>query len=355
MTTSIYKCVQMDSVIFISEGTELSASVSHRCSMISNNLQNFNYYSKVLTSGNFVRLPNVFNQLKNYKKALKETPDVVVIHRTSNVIDLHMTKKLKDQKTKIIFDFDDALFHMRLPGRFVAYSDIQKIISLCDAVTVGSHYLEDYAKKFNENVFLLPTPVDNELFKPYNEKIKDKNKIVIGWLGNGTDFQLRYLKILKKALSSLAKKYELKFRIVSALSQNIKKEFENEIYEVDFGFDEWVSLSEVPKAISDFDIGVMPLIDEPFANGKCAMKALEYMAMGIPVVASSVGENKYAIKNNYNGFLAQNTDEWIKYIEKLILDTDLRNNMGLNGIKTIKEQYSLNVITNNFIKIIEGL
>jgi glycosyltransferase involved in cell wall biosynthesis len=345
----------MDSVIFISEGTELNASVSHRCVMISDRLQNYNYSSTVLTSGTVVRLPNIFNQIKNYKKALKEKPDIVVIHRTSNLVDYHMIKKLKKQKIRIIYDYDDALFHIRLPGRFIAYSHINKIITLSDAVTAGNHYLVDYAKKFNENVFLLPTPVDNELFRPYFRKCKNENKIIIGWLGNGTDFQLRYLKILKQPLSLLAKKYKIKFRIISALSRNVKKEFQNENYEVDYGFDKWVPLKEIPKEISDFDIGVMPLIDEPFANGKCAMKALEYMSMGIPVVASPVGENKYVIKNGYNGFLALEDQGWIDNLEKLIIDNIMRKKIGKNAHEFVKENYSLKVVVKQFIDIIEHI
>ena len=80
--------------------------------------------------------------------------------------------------------------------------------------------------------------------------------------------------------------------------------------------------------ISDFDIGVMPLLDEPYAQGKCAMKALEYMSMGIPVVASPVGENVFAIKHGYNGFLAPSSEEWQECLEKLIIDVSFRRENG---------------------------
>ncbi|MBF4475247.1 glycosyltransferase family 4 protein [Methanobacterium formicicum] len=344
----------MKTVFFISDGTELTASVSHRCSMISNNLKKLGHKSEVYTSGTIFRVQNFVNHFNIYKKIIKEKPDIVVLHKTSNIIDYYMIKKLKKLSIKVIYDFDDALFHIRLPGRLIAYSHLNQIIKLSDAVTAGSHYLVDYARKFNEKVFLLPTPVDNELFKPTNN-IKEKNVIVIGWLGNGNDFQLRYLKMLKEPLKRIAENHSIKFRIISALSGNVRKEFKNENYEVDFGFDKWVPLNYIPKEISDFDIGVMPLTDDTFAKGKCAMKALEYMAMGIPVVVSSVGENNYVIKNSFNGFLVSDTEEWVKVLEKLIHDTNLRKVIGSNGIETVKEKYSLDVVTLKFLEIFRGL
>lgn len=344
----------MSSVIFISEGNISSASVKHRCLMISDNLMNHDYSSEVFTSGNFMKTTNFFNQIINYRKALKEKPDIVIIHRSSNIIDYYMIKKLKRLQIKVVFDFDDALFHIRFPGRLIAYSHLEKIIKISDAVTAGSHYLKDYASKFNNNVFLLPTPVCDDLFSS-NFKKERKDKFVIGWLGNGTKYQLKYLKILKEPLNIISKDYDIKFRIVSAFSNSIVKEFDDVNYEVDFGLDHWISLEDVPEIISDFDVGVMPLTDEPFSKGKCAMKALEYMSMNIPVIVSPVGENIHVIKNGYNGFLAKNTSDWISYIQQIIQNKVLRREIGINGRKTIESQYSLNVITKKMINVLEAL
>ncbi len=88
----------------------------------------------------------------------------------------------------------------------------------------------------------------------------------------------------------------------------------------------------------DFDISVMPLVDNDLSRGKCAMKILESMAMGIPVVASDVGENKYIIEDGVNGFLASNTEDWVRKLEILIRDESLRKRMGEAGLKTIQEK-----------------
>lgn len=341
----------MKTIFFICEGDEFSQSSIHRCFMISKELQKHGYSTKTLAN-NFIfkkGIPNFFKQLSNWILVLKYRPDVIFLHRSSNLIDYYMVKAAK-KNSMIIFDYDDALFHVRFPGRAISYSHLDKIITVSDAVTAGSHYLVEYASHFNKFVHLIPTPVDTDMFRPFNDN--NKNKIVIGWLGSGTNYQLRYLRLLKEPLQKLGHKFDIKFKIVSALSKEVRDEFENQGYEVDYGLDHWVHISETPNLISDFDVGVMPLIDEPFARGKCAMKALEYMAMGVPVVASAVGENNYVIHHNKNGYLASNSEEWYKCLSDLIEDEDLRKEIGFEGLKTVKESYSLDVCVEKLISIL---
>lgn len=327
--------------------------------MISKELEIRGYSTKILTNNYIFKngIPNILRQLSNWNQTLKSHPDVIVLHRSSNLIDYFMIKVAK-KNSMIIFDYDDALFHVRFPGRIISYSHLNKILTISDSINVGSHYLEEYSSRFNKNVCLIPTPVDTEMFHPANNTTVDntsKNQIVIGWLGSGTKYQLRYLKLLKEPLNNLGCRYNIKFKIVSALSKEVREEFKNQGYEVDYGLDHWVHISETPQLISDFDVGVMPLLDEPFARGKCTMKALEYMSMGIPVVASAVGENNYAIKSGYSGFLVSTSDEWIKYLEKLILDDTLRKTIGQNGRKVIEENYSIKVVVDKLIKIMDKL
>ena len=174
-------------------------------------------------------------------------------------------------------------------------------------------------------------------------------------MGAGDDYQLRYLSLMKDPLRILSKKYDIKFSIVSSFSNKLNQAFVNEPYEVNFGLDKWVPIESMPGMISDFDIGVMPLTDTIYEKGKCAMKALEYMSMEIPVVASAVGENNYAVIDGYNGFLAKNTIDWVKNLEKLILDRNLRRIMGKNGRRFVEDNYSKRVITERIINIIGGL
>jgi glycosyltransferase involved in cell wall biosynthesis len=325
--------------------------------MVASELSKRGINADVLTRGSDLFLLQHFRtwyEFASWKKILAEPPDVLIIHRSSSYTTYEMLKKLrKNSSCTSIFDYDDALFHTRLPGR-ISYTHLSGMMMTCDAVTAGSHYLKEYACRLNSKTHLLPTGVDTELFHPKN-KGRDRHQTTIGWLGSGDSYQLRYLKILKRPLDLISRRYDIKLRIISGFSQAVKSEFRNREYEVDFGFDRWVPIQEAAEATNEFDIGVMPLTDSPWERGKCSMKALEYMACGLPVVASPVGENNFVITNGFNGFLASSESEWVDYLERLISDKELMTKMGASGRKFVEETYSLPVITQNLIDIIKGL
>src|SRR5665647_773329 len=96
-----------------------STSVVHRCFMISRELESRGYNSNCLLSGTYLgRAPNLVNHIKKWKLILNLQPDILVLHRSSNVVDHEMIKRMKKlgSGTRIIFDYDDAIFHTRLPG-----------------------------------------------------------------------------------------------------------------------------------------------------------------------------------------------------------------------------------------------
>lgn len=338
----------MVAIVFISEGDDNNSSTKHRCLMISSELNKRGIDSQVLCR-NYIRygIPNLNGQIEQWKAALSLKPDLIVLHRSCNVIDAYMVNRVC-KKSKIIYDFDDALFEIKSIGKHISYSHIDDIIQKSDAVFAGSHYLLDYAEKFNKNTLLIPSPVDANLFCSIGNK-QYSDKVTIGWLGGGSKYQLRYLKLLKAPLKYLADKYSIRLRIVSSQCREVVDEFSDLGCEVDFGLDYWAPLEEIPRHISDFDIGVMPLTDEPYSRGKCAMKALEYMSMNIPVVASAVGENAFVVRHGYNGFLASNTQEWVQCLEILVKSETLRQSLGQNGRKTVEENYSLDAITSKII------
>ena len=111
------------------------------------------------------------------------------------------------------------------------------------------------------------------------------------------------------------------------------------------------------REIEDFqsiDIGIYPMPDTLWACGKASFKAIQYMAVGVPVVASSVGMVKDFIKDGINGYLAETEEEWIEKLSKLIEDSNLRRNIGLQGRKIVEERYSLKVNSQIFVSIIKG-
>lgn len=97
------------------------------------------------------------------------------------------------------------------------------------------------------------------------------------------------------------------------------------------------------RLIQSMDIGIMPLDDTPWSRGKCGYKLIQYMACGLPVVASPVGVNSEIVEDGVTGFLASSDAEWRDAISRLLADADLRRRMGEAGRKRMEELYSLQV------------
>ena len=107
--------------------------------------------------------------------------------------------------------------------------------------------------------------------------------------------------------------------------------------------------------LHSLDIGLMPLIDDPWSRGKCGFKLLQYMASGIPSVSSPVGVNKEIIKDGVNGMLATEESEWIEKITMLIKDANLRNSIAKRGRKRVVENYSLDENSKELITLFNKL
>lgn len=245
----------------------------------------------------------------------------------------------------IIYDFDDAIF---LPNynpinrfyRFLKFpSKTQKIIKMSSCVIVANGFLQEYACKFNSRVYIIPTAVNTERFGVVE---KSSDKIVIGWIGSPTTEP--YLKLVCNAMQILSQKYSFIFKIVGAGNKIFIPNVEIENYE-------W----QLEKEISDFksiDIGIYPLPDTTWARGKAGFKAIQFMAVGVPVVASPVGMTEELIQDGVNGFLASSDEDWVKKISMLIENLLLRKKMGLAGRRTIEEGFSVKVNAPKYLKII---
>ena len=149
--------------------------------------------------------------------------------------------------------------------------------------------------------------------------------------------------ILEAPLRSLAAQYDIRLKIVGACG-------EPKLTEVFGGIDglaldlvdqvEWSDPEAVSAAVADFDIGLYPLIENPFNIYKCAFKALEYMATSIPVVASGVGANGDVITHGSDGCLVSSSEEWIACLSRLIADDGERRSFGAKGRAKVEERYS---------------
>jgi glycosyltransferase involved in cell wall biosynthesis len=229
---------------------------------------------------------------------------------------------------RIVFDFDDALY-VRHEKRTRA------MIRAAWKVTPGSHVLFNYALQYNPNVCLIPSGIPVRKY-PLWMDYPERNPVCIGWIGGVST--LEQLQILEKPLKCLLEKgYKFDFLIAGAknLPSSLSRIDGFHIIDIPCYTDD-----QIPDLVKTMDIGVMPLFNTPSEQGKCALKAIIYMASQIPVICSPVGEAKYIVQENLNGFFANSSEEWVEKLEQLLKDKALRIRLGRAGRTLIEEKYS---------------
>lgn len=235
---------------------------------------------------------------------------------------------------KYYVDFDDAIFHNYdlHPNKWIRFflkDKIDRVMRSAQTVIAGNEYLAERAKKAGaKKVVVLPTVID--IVRYHNKTAFRQDKTIIGWIGSPSTF--KYVKTLFPVFEKLAQKYPITIHIVGA------KEAASVSFPIEFI--EWSEDSEV-EAISKFDIGIMPLEDSPWEKGKCSYKLIQYMACGIPVVASPVGMNRQVVSEGINGYLAKDAAGWSDALEEMITDKHKCRTFGSSGRQLIERDYTV--------------
>ena len=246
---------------------------------------------------------------------------------------------------KIIYDFDDAIWILNSSesNRFFAAlkwpSNVFKISQLAHKVSVGNTYLKNSLESTSDNIIVNPTTIDTQnLHKKV--RIHDNDRIVMGWTGSHST--IKYLNPIFPIIKKLKNKFDFDFIVISDESPSLEKGL--------FEFIPWNKENEIDDLLR-FNIGIMPLTHDPWSEGKCGFKALQYMALGIPAVVSPVGVNEEIVKDGLHGFVCRTEDEWLDKLSVLLRDRKLIIELGLNGRNKVVEQYSVQSNTPNFLHL----
>jgi glycosyltransferase involved in cell wall biosynthesis len=276
--------------------------------------------------------------------------DYVFIHRECTPIGPPIMEWIiaKVLKKKIIFDFDDAIWlpntseENRIASFLKWHGKTKAICKWSYKISCGNHYLADFARQFNPRVFVNPTTIDTANLHR-GHPLNQRDGITIGW--TGTHSTMKYFLTLEPLLKRMKQKHHgLQFIVISNKPPATDLE--------SLTFLPWRKETEIDDLLK-FDIGIMPLTEDPWAEGKCGFKALQYMALNIPTVASGVGVNKRIISSGVNGFLCVTMDAWEQALDLLIQDAILRRTIGEKGREKVVQEYSVSSNVANFLSFFE--
>ena len=253
-------------------------------------------------------------------------------------------------KKKIIFDFDDAIWlspvsHYNQKFSWAKWpTKTDSLLRLSHLVVAGNDYLADYAKAFSENVEIIPTTINVDRYVP--NSLRRSGPVRIGWSGSFST--ISHFESILPALLHIKREFgeQVEFILIGdQYYSNIK---------LNITALPWNLMSEISD-LHKFDIGLMPLPDDDWAKGKCGLKGLQYMALGIPTIMSPVGVNRGIIRDGVNGFLATTQDEWIAKLRLLVSNGDMRDKLGAAGRLTVLSDYSVHRWKDQFLNLIHSV
>lgn len=301
------------------------------------------------TGGNvFAKIGGVTRNLLKRRAELVDAAeyDLVYLFREAAILGPPwFERKIARSKVPIVFDFDDAVFvSYKSPSNgYLSYlkfpSKTAEICRLSTHIMAGNEYLAEYARQHNANVTIIPTTIDTDKYK-FIERAAEPDTITVGWSGSFSTIQ--HLDTIRGALQELAKTERFRLRVIGADSYDLPG--------VETEAIPWRTATELDD-LAPIDIGVMPLPDEDWSRGKCGLKALQYMALGIPTICSPVGVNTTIIRDGENGFIASSEADWVEKIKLLIHSHELRKKIGLAGRITVENEYSAKVAVPRVLEV----
>ena len=246
---------------------------------------------------------------------------------------------------KLIFDFDDAIQYGSENNNNWFFSNLVRcdwkikiIIKISNLVIAGNKNLKKFAYKFNKNVKIIPTTIDLNKYKIV--KKNSRKNLTIGWSGSLSTS--KYIENFLPTLIKIQRKKRFKILIIGS-KLNIKSK--------DINCLEWSSKNEL-KYLNQIDVGLMPLPNNLWTRGKCGLKILQYLSVGIPSVVSNVGINSEIIVNGKNGYLINNKSQWETYLKKFLNNPELIAKMGYYGREIVKKNFSDFAIINRLASIL---
>ena len=263
--------------------------------------------------------------------------DAVFVYREAALIGPAFLEKMVARRGKpIIYQLDDPLYvpYKSPSNSYFSYlkffGKVAEICRLSKVVIVNSSQIREYVSQYTRSVWQIPTIVDTEkyVFQPKPPHVGAE--VCLGWSGSSTT--RNNLKVIATPLLELARQVPHRLHLIGS------KEFD--LPGVNYTAQEWSADTEV-EDLRQIDVGVVPLPVNEWNKRKFFMKTAQFMALGIPPVATPLGSNPQVIEHGVTGFLANSDEEWIEYLKLLISDPERRQEMSYRAAAVARNNYSL--------------
>jgi glycosyltransferase involved in cell wall biosynthesis len=240
---------------------------------------------------------------------------------------------LRRRAKRILYDFDDSVMYRNSKAKNPLSSTRRRrfvqMVKNSDFVIAGNEFLKSEVVPFNQDVEVIPTAIDQERYDLKTYSVQQK-KVTLGWIGDHGS--IHYLEKMRPIFERIGERYphvELKIVCDTFFDCDRMKVIKKK----------WSSEEEVAD-LQGLDIGLMPLVDDPWSWGKCGLKIIQYQGVGVPVVCTPVGINKDLVEDGTNGFWAMTPEEWVEKLSLLIENPGLREQMGREGRRRVLENYT---------------
>lgn len=264
--------------------------------------------------------------------------DIIFIQREASFLgSSYFEKRAFKSGAYVIFDFDDSIWLPDTSPGNKKWEFIKKPEKFFDniryahLVIAGNAYLAEKARPFNSNTIVIPTTIDTGVHVPKPE-LRNKLPLTIGW--SGSISTVKHFEALIPILVRIKQRYKDKVQFKLIGDSNYRNP------ELEITAIPWNENTEVDE-LNTFDIGIMPLPEDEWSEGKCGLKGLSYMACGVSTILAQVGVNKKIIRHGSNGFLSENDYEWYNLICELLETKWLRQELGEAGRQTVVSKFSL--------------
>jgi glycosyltransferase involved in cell wall biosynthesis len=249
------------------------------------------------------------------------------------------TWQLRRHARRLVFEYDDALT-CRDTGRGAGRSwarvvKFATVVRAADAVVAGNDHLASLARRYRHDVDVIPTVVDPEAYplRTAPDATAKSGPPVVGWIGTASNFP--YLVPVAHALAQLVRERACRLRIMAETAPTLPG-----LDRSGFEFVPWEESTEA-SFLWSLDVGLMPLVDDTWSRGKCGLKALQYMATGVPVVAPDVGSTAALVDSG--GLIVASGEDWTPALGRLLADPALRQQLGHAGRQRVIEAFAPDV------------